>query len=40
MHNQTLRLRLGKQAQFRAINDFDSRLITQAWVDFYQRNVH
>lgn len=40
MHNQTLRLKLGKQAKYRAINDFDSRLVTQAWVDFYQRNVH
>ena len=40
MHNQTLRFNLGKQAQARAVKDFDSKLITQAWVDFYRENLH
>ena len=35
-----LRLRLGKQAKQRAVNDFDSRLVTGAWVSFYKNNIH
>ncbi|MEQ1599430.1 MAG: glycosyltransferase [Methylotenera sp.] len=40
MDNQILRLQLGKQAQARAIVDFDSILVIQAWVDFYRENLH
>lgn len=40
VQNQTLRLKLGAQAQNRAIKDFNSDLLTQAWVDFYQENIH
>ena len=39
LNNTILRLKLGKQAQLRAIKDFDSHLITQAWVDFYGKNL-
>ena len=39
MSNRALRLKLGKQAQTRAVKDFDSQLITQAWVNFYHENV-
>ena len=35
-NNQALRNALGKQARERAVKDFSSELITQAWVDFYQ----
>ena len=38
--NPALRLKLGEQAQARAVKDFDSKLITQAWVKFYLENVH
>ena len=40
MSNCALRLKLGKQAQARAEKDFDSKLMTQAWVNFYHENVH
>lgn len=39
LDNPTLRLKLGQQAQARAIKDFNSHLITQAWVDFYRKNL-
>ena len=37
--NKQLRLKLGEQARARAIKDFDSNVITQAWVKFYLENV-
>ena len=37
--NEPLRLKLGEQARSRAIKDFDSNVITQAWVNFYRENV-
>jgi glycosyltransferase involved in cell wall biosynthesis len=40
MQNQTLRLKLGKQARARALEDFDSNQVTQEWVNFYRENVH
>lgn len=40
MRNNVLRLKLGKQAQERAVREFDSKLITQAWVNFYYENLH
>ena len=39
INNQTLRLKLGEQAQVRAVNHFDSKLITQEWVNFYNKNL-
>lgn len=36
IENPNLRLRLGENARLRAIKDFDTHVITQAWVDFYQ----
>ena len=39
IRDDTLRLKLGRQAQARAVKDFDSKLITQAWVNFYHENV-
>lgn len=39
MTNQAVRLKFGEQAQARAVKEFDSKLITQAWVDFYRENV-
>ena len=39
LSNRALRLKLGGQAQARAVKDFDSQLITQAWVNFYHENV-
>lgn len=40
IENKPLRLKLGKQARQRVIKDFDSRVITQAWVDFYREHLH
>ncbi len=40
LSNRALRLKLGKQAQERAVKDFDSKLITQAWLNFYHENIH
>jgi glycosyltransferase involved in cell wall biosynthesis len=40
VHNQTVRFKLGKQAQIRAIENFDSNQVTQAWVNFYRENLH
>ena len=40
IENKPLRLKLGEQARQRVIMDFDSRLITQAWVDFYREHLH
>ena len=40
IENKLLRLKLGEQARQRAIKDFDSRVITQAWVDFYREHLH
>lgn len=37
--NDALRLELGKKAQTRAVRDFDSDLVTQAWVNFYRKHV-
>ena len=34
--DEALRTKLGQQARARAIRDFSSELIAQAWVDFYQ----
>ena len=39
IENKPLRLKLGEQARQRVIMDFDSRLITQAWVDFYRGHL-
>ena len=39
IENKLLRLKLGEQARQRAIKDFDSRVITQAWVDFYREHL-
>ena len=39
VENKPLRLKLGEQARQRVIMDFDSRLITQAWVDFYRGHL-
>ena len=39
IENKPLRLKLGEQARKRVIKDFDSKDITQAWVNFYQENV-
>ena len=38
--NNVFRLKLGEQAKNRVLRDFDSKLITQAWVNFYHENVH
>lgn len=38
--DKTIRLQLGEQARTRAVKEFDSKLITQAWVDFYRENVN
>ncbi len=40
MTNQAVRLKFGEQAQARAVKEFDSKLITRAWVDFYRKNVN
>lgn len=40
MVNKARRLKVGEQAQVRAAKEFDSKLITQAWVDFYRENVN
>ena len=40
IENKPLRLKLGKQARQRVFRDFDSRLVTQAWVDFYREHLH
>jgi glycosyltransferase involved in cell wall biosynthesis len=39
LDSSTLRLKLGEQAQARAMKDFDSKLITHAWVNFYHKNL-
>ena len=39
IENKLLRLKFGEQARQRAIKDFDSRVITQAWVDFYREHL-
>ena len=39
IENKSLRLKLGEQARQRVIKDFDSRIITQAWVDFYREHL-
>ena len=38
--NKILRLKLGEQARQRVNRDFDSHLITQAWVDFYRGHLN
>jgi len=38
--NKTIRLQFGEQARTRAIKEFDSKLITRAWVDFYREHVN
>ena len=40
IENKFLRLKLGEQARQRVIKDFDSHVITQAWVDFYREHLH
>jgi glycosyltransferase involved in cell wall biosynthesis len=37
--NTELRIKLGEQARIRAIEEFDSKIITQFWVDFYREHV-
>jgi glycosyltransferase involved in cell wall biosynthesis len=39
MNNEILRLSLGEKARARAIKDFDSKVITQDWLDFYHENI-
>ena len=39
IRDDTLRLKLGRQAMVRAIANFDSNLLTQEWVNFYHENV-
>ena len=39
LDSSILRLKLGQKAQARAVEDFDSHLITRAWVDFYRKNL-
>ena len=39
IENKPLRLKLGNQARARAIKDFDSKDITQEWVNFYLENL-
>ena len=39
INNEALRLKLGQQAQVRAIKYFDSKLITQEWVNFYSKTL-
>jgi glycosyltransferase involved in cell wall biosynthesis len=39
IHNKALRAKLGKQAKERVLKDFNSDLITKAWVGFYQETV-
>lgn len=38
--NQAVRLKFGDQAQARAVKEFDSKLITRAWVDFYREYIN
>jgi glycosyltransferase involved in cell wall biosynthesis len=38
--NKELRIKFGEQARTRAILEFDSKLITQFWVDFYCEHVN
>jgi len=37
--DKTRRIKFGEQARMRAVRDFDSHLITQAWLDFYRENL-
>ena len=37
--NAILRLNFGESAKMRAIKEFDSKLITQEWVNFYRENL-
>ena len=37
--HKTLRLKLGKQAKARVCSLFDSKMVTQCWVDFYQEKL-
>lgn len=38
--NRELRLKLGRQAKLRAVQDFNSNLITEKWVSFYRESLH
>ncbi len=40
MINKTMRLKFGEQARVRAVKEFDSKIITQAWINFYHKNIH
>jgi len=40
IENEPLRLKLGKQARERAVKDFDSKILTQEWINFYYENIH
>ena len=39
VNNPALRLKLGEQAKKRAVESFNSSLLTQAWIDFYQKKL-
>ena len=39
VNNPALRLKLGEQAKKRAVESFNSSLLTQAWVNFYQKKL-
>lgn len=39
IESKSLRLKMGEQARQRVIKDFDSGIITQAWIDFYSEHL-
>lgn len=40
MSNKVMRLKFGEQARVRAVKEFDSKVITQEWLNFYHKNIH
>jgi len=38
--DKALRLRLGKQARERAVRDFSSEKVTDAWLEFYRCHLN
>ena len=38
--NSELRLKLGEQARLRAVEEFDSNILTQEWVNFYREYIN
>lgn len=40
MNNRALRLKLGEQARVRVVKEFNSKAMTQEWVNFYRKNIH